>query len=105
MPAMPRSPSGVFHAVVRACVPVNTPASGGPTSSPKMSVTPSRVSPTWSAMRIAWIMVAMSALASDEVLVAEHVVEDRGGRGVRFAADAAAGLEELVGVLLAQLVE
>jgi hypothetical protein len=56
---MPRSSSGVFHAVLRPWVPVNTPPSGGPTSSPKMSVTPSRDSPTCSASRIAWIMLGI----------------------------------------------
>ena len=53
---------GVFHVVSRPCVAVNTPPSGGPTSSPKMSVTPSLVSPTCSAMRTAWTIVAISAL-------------------------------------------
>src|SRR5215813_6279341 len=99
---MPRSSSGVFHAVSRPCVPVNTPPSGGPTSSPKMSVTPSRDSPTWSAMRMAWIMVAMSVLR-DEVAVGEDVVPGRARLRMRLAADALAGLEQLLGVAGAQL--
>src|ERR1051325_9953297 len=97
MPTMPRSSSGLFHAVVSPWVPVNTPPSGGPTSSPKMSVTPSRVSPTWSAMRMAWIIVAMSglALAADEVLVREDVLPHRAGRRVRLAAHHLGGLGAL----------
>src|SRR5215470_11613215 len=105
MPTMPRSSSGVFHAVVRPCVPVNTPPSGGPTSSPKMSVTPSRVSPTWSAMRIAWIIVAMSSAPSNEVLVGEDVLPDRPRRRVRLVADPAARLDELADVGIAQLLD
>src|SRR6185295_1133381 len=97
---MPRSSSGVFHAVVSPWVPVNTPPSGGPTSWPKMSVTPSRVSPTWSAMRMVWIIVAMSAVASDQVAVGEHVFPDRARLGARLVADLAARLDQrgVVGV-------
>src|SRR5690349_23135700 len=98
---MPRSSSGVFHAVSRPCVPVNTPPSGGPTSSPKMSVTPSRDSPTWRARRMAWIIVAISALPADVVLVREHVLPDRARRGLRLVADAPVRLEQLLGVRLA----
>ncbi len=50
---------GVFQAVLRPCVCVKTPPRGAPTSSPKMSVTPSRCSPTWSAIRMACTMVAI----------------------------------------------
>src|SRR5688500_16436461 len=102
---MPRSSSGVFHAVSRPWVPVNTPPSGGPTSSPKMSVTPSFDSPTWSAMRIAWIIVVMSALSADEVLVRERVVPDRLRARRLFVPDALARLGELIRVLRAQLVD
>src|ERR1041385_4186867 len=107
MPTMQRSSSSVFQAVVSPCVPVNTPPSGGPTSSPKMSVTPSRVSPTWSAMRMAWIIVAMSglALAADEVLVREDVLPHRAGRRVRLAAHHLAGVEQLLRVRGAQLID
>src|ERR1041385_7916687 len=101
---MPRSSSGLFHAVSRPWVPVNTPPSGGPTSSRKMSVTPSRDSPTWSAMRIAWIIVAMSGVLGDEVSVREDVIVDRARRGMRLIADALAGVEQLLGVRGAQLV-
>jgi hypothetical protein len=45
VPMMPRSSSGEFQAVRSPCVQVKTPPSGGPTSSPKMSVTPSCSSP------------------------------------------------------------
>src|SRR5690242_19504022 len=100
---MPRSSSGVFHAVCRPCVPVKTPPSGGPTSSPKMSVTPSRLSPTCSAMRMAWIIVDISVLPRDEVLVGEHVVVDRLGLGLRLGAHDARRLRQLVGVARAQL--
>ena len=48
---------GVFTGTQGLTTTWNTPPSGGPTSSPKMSVTPSLVSPTWSAMRMAWIIV------------------------------------------------
>src|SRR3954469_21251031 len=102
---MPRSSSGVFHAVSRPCVPVNTPPSGGPTSSPKMSVTPSRDSPTWSAMRIAWIIVAISVLPGHDVLVREHVVPDRLRIRVWLAAYALRCLGELVRVRVAQLLD
>src|SRR3954468_23674651 len=102
---MPRSSSGVFHAVLSPWVPVNTPPSGGPTSSPKMSVTPRRDSPTWSAMRIAWIIVAISALPGDDVLVGEHVVPDRLRIRVRLAAHVLRGLGELVRVRVAQLLD
>src|SRR5215831_4538642 len=101
---MPRSSSGEFHAVSRPWVPVNTPPSGGPTSSPKMSVTPSRDSPTCSAMRIAWIIVAMSRLPADQVAVGEHVVPHRARRGMRLGPHALARLGELLGIGLAQLV-
>src|SRR5688572_1215621 len=101
---MPRSSSGVFHAVVRPCVPVNTPPSGGPTSWPKMSVTPSRVSPTCKAIRMAWIIVVISALPADVVLVREHVVVDLVHRRLRLVADALGGFAELERVLLAQLI-
>src|SRR5580698_10320452 len=104
MPTMPRSSSGVFHAVLRPCVPVNTPPSGGPTSSPKMSVTPSLLSPTCSAMRIAWIMLGMS-LTSDEVLVGEHVAVDLAWLRRGLVCDPLARVEQLLVVLLAQLVD
>src|SRR6476659_7209073 len=97
---MPRSSSGEFQVVLSPWVPVNTPPSGGPTSSPKMSVTPSRVSPTCSAIRIAWIIVAMSG-----VLPGEHVVEDRVRLGRRLGAHALRRLAELPGVAIAQLVD
>src|SRR5688500_15538023 len=101
---MPRSSSGVFHAVSRPWVPVNTPPSGGPTSSPKMSVTPSLVSPTCKAMRMAWIIVAISVLPGDVVLVGEHVVVDRLGGRLRLVAYALRGLAELLRVVRAQLI-
>src|SRR4051812_10280250 len=102
---MPRSSSGVFHAVSSPWVPVNTPPSGGPTSSPKMSVTPSRDSPTWSAIRIAWIIVAMSGVLGDEVSIREDVIVDRARWGMGLAADALAGVEQLLGVRGAQRVD
>src|SRR5581483_6755152 len=105
VPMMPRSSSGEFQAVLSPCVPVNTPPSGGPTSSPKMSVTPSLVSPTRSAMRIAWIIVGMSVLPAHVVLVGEHVVEDVARLGLRLVAHALGRLAELVRVGLAQLVD
>src|SRR5437762_1349088 len=70
-PTMPRSSSGVFQAVLRPWVAVKAPPSGGPTSSPKMLVTPWRSSATCSAMRMACTM-----LLTDEVPLAEDVVED-----------------------------
>src|SRR5438309_498259 len=81
--------------------PVNTPPSGGPTSSPKISVTPSRDSPTCSAMRIAWIIVATSALTFAR---REHVLPDRLRRRLRLRADPLGRLGELVDVLRAQLI-
>src|SRR5438552_5038618 len=69
---MPRSSSGEFQAVLRPWVAVNAPPSGGPTSSPKMSVTPCRSSATCSAIRMAWTM-----LLTHKILLAEDVVEDR----------------------------
>ena len=63
-----------------------------PTSSPKISVTPSLDSPTWSAMRMAWIIVAMSGLPADEVLAREdrHAAEAaEGDRGHEHAQRAA----------------
>src|ERR1043166_9644785 len=97
-PMMPRSSSGEFHAVFRPCVAVKTPPSGGPTSSPKMSVTPRRVSPTWSAMRIACTIVDIdfpfgqcfasvlergAVRAPDDVHVGEDVVVDGIAVGLR----------------------
>src|SRR6185312_12151365 len=94
---MPRSSSGVFHAVSMPCVPVNTPPSGGPTSSPKISVTPCRVSPTWSAMRMAWIIVAIALLLTrDDVLLGEHVIPDVAAFGLRLATHALGSLGQLV---------
>src|SRR5437773_10890203 len=69
---MPRSSSGEFQAVLRPCVAVNAPPSGGPTSSPKISVTPCRSSATCSAIRMAWTM-----LLTHEILLAADVIEDR----------------------------
>src|SRR5690348_3753701 len=100
---MPRSSSGEFHAVSRPCDPVNTPPSGGPTSSPKMSVTPCRDSPTCRAMRMAWIIVAISALPADVVLVREHVVPDVAAFRLRLGADALRRVSELVRDVLAHL--
>ena len=51
--SMPRSSSGEFQAVLSPCVAVKTPPSGGPTSSPKTSVTPRCSSPKWRARRTA----------------------------------------------------
>src|SRR5437879_4169643 len=51
MPMMPRSSRGVFQAFLSPCVAVNTPPNGGPTSSPKTSVTPRCSSPKWRAIR------------------------------------------------------
>ena len=62
----PRSTQGagdLRHSSPSADVAVNTPPSGGPTSSPKTSVTPSFSSPTWSAMRTACTTVAMAQLS------------------------------------------
>src|SRR5690242_6583235 len=101
---MPRSSSGVFHAVSSPWVPVNTPPSGGPTSSPKMSVTPSRLSPTCSAIRMAWIIVAISALPAHVVLVGEHVVVDRLRVGLRLVPHLLGGLGQLLRVVRAELV-
>src|SRR5262249_53838481 len=101
---MPRSSSGEFHAVSSPWVPVNTPPSGGPTSSPKMSVTPSPGSPTCSAMRIAWIIVAISVLPTHQVLVGEHVLPHRARLGMRLGAHPLARLGELQRVGLAQLI-
>src|SRR5262245_23636700 len=102
---MPRSSSGVFHAVSSPCVPVNTPPSGGPTSSPKMSVTPSLCSPTCSAMRMAWIIVAISVLPAHVVLVGKHVVVDRLRRRLRLVTHLLGRLAELRSVARTQLID
>src|SRR5579859_357477 len=103
-PTMPRSSSGVFHAVLRPCDCVKTPPSGGPTSSPKMSVTPRRSSPTWSARRMAWTRVATSAppvgavgrAVAHAVDVGEDVPPDVLARRLRLLAHALARLEQLL---------
>src|SRR6185503_21132057 len=78
---MPRSSSGEFQERSSPCVAVNTPPSGGPTSSPKISVTPSFCSPWWRAMRMACAMLAMSAASLGRIrgrqAVGEHVLPDR----------------------------
>src|SRR4051812_4014046 len=106
VPTMPRSSSGEFHAVFSPCVAVKTPPRGGPTSSPNTSVTPMRSSPTWSAMRIAWTIVAMAELRlpSDLVLLGEDVVPDRSGRRLRLLPHALARVEELLREALPVLV-
>src|ERR1700756_1792973 len=101
VPTTPRSSSGEFQAVFSPCVAVNAPPSGGPTSSPKMSVTPCRSSPTCSARRIAWTSVAMSArpvallrALVHQVALGEDVLPDVLPRRLRLLAHPLARLEQ-----------
>src|SRR5580658_3186501 len=112
VPMMPRSSSGVFHAVFRPWDWVKTPPSGGPTSWPKTSVTPRRSSPTCSARRIAWTTVAIRRFLPRAlgvgfrraVSLGKYVLPDVFALRLRLVADALARVEQLLRVLASKRV-
>src|SRR5437764_735470 len=69
---IPRSSSGEFHAVFSPWVAVNAPPSGGPTSSPKTSVTPRFSSASWRPIRMACAVLALVGGGDPPPVVGDH---------------------------------